>query len=186
MSLNIEALYEYLLNEILNADLTKIDESLYENIALYFKNTRNGGNQTNTINNVLLSEERFLVISLIRRLVELRFKKILLDPQRKLSLSNLTAEETYLYESFKRTCILMDRFLKNIEMGNINALQEVKKKVIKRAVLVKIHSEIPPFMGVDLQKYGPFEPEDVTIIPYTNIEPFLNKLSVSEGWVELS
>jgi len=186
MSLNMETLYEYLLNEILNVDLTKIDESLYENAALYFKNTRSNGNNFNTINNILLSEERSLAISLIRRLLELRFKKIFLDPQRKLSLSNLTPEETYLYESFKRTQVLMNRLLKNIEMGNVNALQEIKKKVTKRAVLVKVLSEIPPFMGVDLQKYGPFESEDVTVIPYTNIEPFLNKLSVSEGWVELS
>jgi hypothetical protein len=91
-----------------------------------------------------------------------------------------------LFEIYKQFRISTDQLLKNIEMGNISVLYEMKRKITKKAVLVKIHSDIPPFIGVDLQKYGPLEPEDVTILPYSNIEPFLNKLSLSEGWVELS
>jgi hypothetical protein len=109
-----------------------------------------------------------------------------LNPSGKLSLSNLTPEEMLLFENYKKFRLSMDRLLKNIEMGNVTVLNEMKKKISKRAVLVKIQSDIPPFMGVDLQKYGPLEPEDVTVLPYSNIEPFLNKLYVSEGWVDLS
>jgi DNA replication initiation complex subunit (GINS family) len=185
-SLDVNILYEYLLKEILNSDLTKIDESLYENVATYFKQNRNNGNNTKSINNILSSEEKSLIMSLIKRLLEARFKKIFLNPTEKLSLPNLIPEERFLFEIYKQFRISTDQLLKNIEMGNISVLYEMKRKITKKAVLVKIHSDIPPFIGVDLQKYGPLEPEDVTILPYSNIEPFLNKLSLSEGWVELS
>jgi len=183
---NVDALYEYLIQEVLNSDLIKIDESVYVDITTYFRQTRNNGNDSNTINGILSIEERSLIISMIRRLLETRFRKIFLNPSGKLSLSNLTPEETLLFENYKKFRLSMDRLLKNIEMGNVTVLNEMKKKISKRAVLVKIQSDIPPFMGVDLQKYGPLEPEDVTVLPYSNIEPFLNKLYVSEGWVDLS
>jgi DNA replication initiation complex subunit (GINS family) len=80
-SLDVNILYEYLLKEILNSDLTKIDESLYENVATYFKQNRNNGNNTKSINNILSSEEKSLVMSLIKRLLEARFKKIFLNPK---------------------------------------------------------------------------------------------------------
>jgi DNA replication initiation complex subunit (GINS family) len=185
-SLNMDIIYDYLLKEVLNSDLTKIDDSLYENVAIYFKQNRNNVNNSKSINNILSSEEKTLVMSLIKRLLETRFKKIFLNSSGKLTLSNLTPEERFLYEIYKRLRISTDQLLKNMEIGNIGVLNEMKRKVTKRAVLVKIQADIPPFMGVDLQKYGPLEPEDVTVLPYSNIEPFLNKLSLSEGWVELS
>lgn len=185
-SLNVDIIYDYLLKEVLNSDLTKIDDSLYENIAIYFKQNRNNGNNTKSINSILSTEEKSLVMSLIKRLLETRFKKIFLNSSGKLTLSNLTPEERFLFEIYKKFRISTDQLLKNMEIGNISALNEMKRKVTKRAVLVKVQVDIPPFMGVDLQKYGPLEPEDVTVLPYSNIEPFLNKLSLSEGWVELS
>jgi len=183
--INVDTLYEYLLREIISSDLTKIDESLYENITIYFKQTRSNGSNLNTINNVLSLEERSLIMSLVRKLLEARFRKIFLTPPNKLSLSNLTPEERLLYEVYKKFSLSADRLFKDIEMGNVTVLKEMKKKITKKAVLVKIQSDIPAFIGVDLQKYGPLEPEDVTVVPYSNIEPFLNRLSMSEGWVEL-
>ena len=185
-SLNTDILYEYLLKEILDSDLTKIDDTLYENIATYFKQNRANENNAKSINNILFTEEKSLVMSLIKRLLETRFKKIFLNSTGKLTLSNLTPEERFLFEIYKQFRISTDQLLKNVEMGNISVLNGMKRKVTKRAVLVKVQADIPPFMGIDLQKYGPLEPEDVTILPYSNIEPFLNKLSLSEGWVELS
>ncbi len=185
-TINTKMLYDYLLNEILDHDLTKIDESLYENMALYFKQARNNTDNSNTIGGMLASEEKTLILSLVQKLLEIRFKKIFLNHPERITLSNLTLEERFLFEIHKKFKISTDKLLKNIKMGNVTILSEMKKKVKKRAVLVRVQSEVPPFIGVDLKKYGPFEPEDVTILPNSNIEPFLNKISLSESWEELS
>jgi DNA replication factor GINS len=185
-AINTKTLYDYLLNEIVNHDLTKVDESLYENMTLYFKQRRNNTDNSNNIGGVLASEEKTLILSLVQKLLEIRLKKILLNGSERITLSNLTLEERFLFEIHKKFKISTDKLLKNIKMGNVNILSEMKTKVKKRAVLVRVQSDIPPFIGIDLKKYGPFEPEDVTILPNSNIEPFLNKISLSEDWEELS
>ncbi len=183
VTLDIGRLYDLLINEILNDDFTKLDENFFENIVLYFKQNKNN-NSSSTINTALSYEEKTIILSLIKKLLEVRSRKLFLDSSKKLTLSNLTLEERFLYDQiikFKRN---IEVFLKDIEMGHANKLEEIKKKVIKKTVLVSIHSDIPKFVGVDLKNYGPLEPEDVTILPNGNIEPFLNKLSVSGGWAE--
>lgn len=183
VTLDIGRLYDLLINEILNDDFTKLDESFFENIVLYFKQNKNN-NSPSTINTALSYEEKTIILSLIKKLLEVRSRKLFLDSSKKLTLSNLTLEEHFLYDpiiKFKRN---IEVFLKDIEMGHANKLEEIKKKVIKKTVLVRIYSDIPKFVGVDLKNYGPLEPEDVTILPNGNIEPFLNKLSVSGGWAE--
>lgn len=183
MTIDINRLYDLLINEILNNDFTKLDENFFENIVLYFKQNRND-NSSSTINSVLNYEEKTIILSLIKKLLEIRSRKLFLNASEKLTLSNLTLEEQFLFDQIIKFKHKTEIFLKNIEMGRINKLEEIKKNVIKKAVLVRIQSDIPPFVGVDLKKYGPLEPEDVTILPNGNIEPFLNKLSVSGGWAE--
>ncbi|MEM0052871.1 MAG: hypothetical protein QXL89_01560 [Nitrososphaeria archaeon] len=183
LTLDISRLYDLLINEILNDDLTKLDENFFENIVLYFKQNKNNNSST-TINSVLNYEEKTIILFLIKKLLEIRSRKLFLDSFKKLTFSNLTLEERFLYDQIIKFKQNAENFLKDIEMGHVNKLEEIKKKVIKKTVLVRIHSDIPPFVGVDLKKYGPLEPEDVTILPNGNIEPFLNKLSVSGGWAE--
>jgi len=180
---DINRLYDLLINEILNNDLTKLDENFFGNITLYFKQNK-GNNSSSTINSVLNHEEKTIILSLIRKLLEIRARKLFLNSSEKLTTSNLTLEERFLFNQIIKFKQKTEVFLKNIEMGDVNKLDEMKKKVIKKAVLVRVQSDIPPFIGVDLKKYGPLEPEDVTILPSGNIEPFLNKLSVSGGWAE--
>lgn len=184
ISVDVNNLYEVLLNEILNSDFTKLDENFFNNIALYFKQNKNNNSPSSTINSVLNQEEKAIILSLIKKLIEIRSRKLFLISSKKLTLSNLTLEERFLFNQIIKFKQKTETFLKNIEMGNINKLDEMRKKVIKRTVLVKVESDIPPFIGVDLKKYGPLEPEDVAVLPSGNIEPFLNKLSISGGWAD--
>jgi len=183
-SIDINQLYEVLENEILNNDFTKLDENFFNNIASYFKQNRNNNSSTSTINSVLNQEAKTIILSLIKKLIEIRSRKLFLNSTEKLTLSNLTLEERFLFNQIIKFKQKTETFLKNIEMGNINKLDDMRKKVIKRTILVKVESNIPPFIGVDLKKYGPLEPEDIAILPSGNIEPFLNKLSISGGWAE--
>ena len=183
-SIDINQLYEVLENEILNNDFTKLDENFFNNIASYFKQNRNNNSSTPTINSVLNQEVKTIILSLIKKLIEIRSRKLFLNSTEKLTLSNLTLEERFLFNQIIKFKQKTETFLKNIEMGNTNKLDDMRKKVIRRTILVKVESNIPPFVGVDLKKYGPLEPEDIAILPSGNIEPFLNKLSISGGWAE--
>lgn len=184
ISIDINQLYEVLVNEILNSDFTKLDENFFNNIASYFKQNRNNNSSTSTINSALNQEVKTIILSLIKKLIEIRSRKLFLNSTEKLTLSNLTLEERFLFNQIIKFKQKTETFLKNIEMGNTNKLDDMRKKVIKRTILVKVESNIPPFVGVDLKKYGPLEPEDIAILPSGNIEPFLNKLYVSGGWAE--
>lgn len=184
ISIDINQLYEVLVNEILNSDFTKLDENFFNNIASYFKQNRNNNSSTSTINSVLNQEVKTIILSLIKKLIEIRSRKLFLNSTEKLTLSNLTLEERFLFNQIIKFKQKTETFLKNIEMGNKNKLDDMRKKVIKRTILVKVESNIPPFVGVDLKKYGPLEPEDIAILPSGSIEPFLNKLYISGGWAE--
>lgn len=124
-----------------------------------------------------------------RLLIEVRCLKLISEIDEGLDLpailaseqySKLTEEEKYVLEAnldaFKKKESLM---LASTE-GREKMLKIFSKLVHSRKVIVRFLKPIEQFIGVDMNKYGPFLKEDVAVLPFENARSLIEDGTAEE------
>ncbi|MDQ3847921.1 MAG: hypothetical protein M3261_03080 [Thermoproteota archaeon] len=91
-----------------------------------------------------------------------------------LDYSKLTDEEKYIIdgkrESSKRTNEVMAALLK----GRPKVLESISVKVRSKQIVVRFLRPIEAFVGIDMNKYGPYAQEDVASLPFENARSIID------------
>ena len=91
-----------------------------------------------------------------------------------LDYSKLTDEEKYIIdgkrESSKRTNEVMSALLK----GRPKVLESISVKVRSKQIVVRFLRPIEAFVGIDMNKYGPYAQEDVASLPFENARSIID------------
>jgi DNA replication factor GINS len=91
-----------------------------------------------------------------------------------LDYSKLTDEEKYIIdgkrESSKRTNEVMAALLK----GRPKVLESISVKVRSKQIVVRFLRPIEAFVGIDMNKYGPYAQEDVALLPFENARSIID------------
>jgi len=129
-----------------------------------------------------------------RLLIEVRCQKLVFEIDDHLDLpaifateqySKLTEEEKYVLEAN------LDAFRKKESLvlasteGREKMLKIFSKLVHSRKVIVKFLKPIEQFMGVDMNKYGPFLKEDVAVLPFENARSLIENGTAREIYNDL-
>jgi DNA replication factor GINS len=82
--------------------------------------------------------------------------------------SKLTDDEKYILdsekESQKRRFIVLVAMLK----GRPKVLESISSKIHRKQIIIRFIKSMEQFIAVDMNKYGPFQEEDVAILPFEN------------------
>ena len=176
--------------EILNAELKserleRIPKTLYRDLASYIKSIKNDVNQGGeSVTSRLKDVERKLLYAFVTRLLEIRIEKAAKLPSGVVDEGRLTSEEKYILEALTQSDIRMNRVKEAIRSGRASLLSRISEVLASRFVVVRFLQPLPSIMGVDLKRYGPFQPGDVVAMPLENVKPLLKQGSVEEVWVE--
>lgn len=177
------------LNDLLQAELKserleKIPKTIYKDVALHVKAIRNGANSSEkNVINMLTAKERDLLFRLAKRLLEVRVKKISKSLD-EVNGANLAAEEKYVTEPMGLSAKRFQKVRQALWNGQTAVLESVSESVASRYVIVRFLQPSPATVGTDLARYGPFEKEDVAVLPLENAKPLLKQGIVTEVWVE--
>ncbi|MDQ3835380.1 MAG: hypothetical protein M3270_00385 [Thermoproteota archaeon] len=91
-----------------------------------------------------------------------------------LDYSKLTDEEKYIIdgkrESSKRTNEVMAALLE----GRPKVLESISVKVRSKQIVVRFLRPIEAFVGIDMNKYGPYAQEDVASLPFENARSIID------------
>jgi DNA replication factor GINS len=124
-----------------------------------------------------------------RLLIEVRCLKLISEIDEGLDLpailaseqySKLTEEEKYVLEAY------LDAFKKKESLvlasteGREKMLKIFSKLVHSRKVIVRFLKPIEQFIGVDMNKYGPFLKEDVAVLPFENARSLIEDGTAEE------
>ncbi|SRR5712692_765633 len=115
----------------------------------------------------ILSEELTQAESMLDELGKLRLEKIgraatRITPLRR---EDLSKEELHLYDALRE----------NVESYWRQTQKPPEPPETGRKILVRFLQEVPEFVGVDLNSYGPFRAEDVSAIPIENATQLIKK-----------
>ena len=125
---------------------------------------------------------KLLVLS-TKSLIELRTRKLLENSNANMSYpslstddySKLTDEEKYIFEEERKVSQRKDLIIQSLIDGNVNNLDSLSRIIRSKMIIVRFLEPTDQFMGVDMEKYGPFIKEDVAILPFENARSLIER-----------
>lgn len=169
--LDIKALYGMLVREIENDSLQYIQPSIYRDIANMLSNLKGQG--YDGLEAKVKDSLASLVTDIAKALLDARLVKIRSSDA--INYANLTDEERYIAEAEKEMRSRFELVLSATVNGRAKALEAIALKARTLQVLVRFIKPMEAITGADNARYGPFEEEDVAVLPFENARALIEK-----------
>lgn len=82
--------------------------------------------------------------------------------------SNLTDEEKYIFFGNRERDQRINIILKMLFEGKSKTLEKIVSSINNNIVILRFLDSMEQFVGVNMNKYGPFEKDDIAILPFEN------------------
>jgi DNA replication factor GINS len=182
-SLTIEDVYNLLVTEIQIPTLQSIPLDTYQNIATLLGNIKGQGYEGIEV------KIRDRMVEMISKsaqlLLECRHQKLKEYQHEILSSSSsaatavdyskLTDEEKYILDGEKESDKRRNAVLAATINGRPKVMESMSAKIRAKQIVVRFIKSMEQFVGVDMTKYGPFQEEDVAVLPFENARSFIEK-----------
>ncbi|MFQ5941028.1 MAG: hypothetical protein ACE5KA_04945 [Nitrososphaerales archaeon] len=178
--LDLKSLYAILAREIENDSVQYMQPTTYRDIANVLAKLKGQGYDgiEATVKNAVSQ----LICNITKLLLNTRLEKI---KNSKIDYSNLTEEEQFLLESEKNLRIHFDELLSATIEGRLKVLETIGLKAKTAQVLLRFLKPMEAISGVDNRRYGPFEEEDVAVLPFENAKQLIEVGSAVElPWLD--
>jgi DNA replication factor GINS len=182
-SLTIEDVYNLLVTEIQIPTLQSISLDTYQNIATLLGNIKGQGYEG------IEAKIRDRMVEMISKsaqlLLECRHQKLKEYQHEILSSSSaaatvvdyskLTDEEKYILDGEKESDKRRNAVLAATINGRPKVMELMSAKIRAKQIVIRFIKSMEQFVGVDMTKYGPFQEEDVAVLPFENARSFIEK-----------
>jgi DNA replication factor GINS len=173
----IETLEQLLEAEERSEHLTKLPSDIYPTIAIYTQKLRKsaGSDDGDPISRIT-RKQLGLIEGMARQLLGRRLAKGIDNHDTR----DLLPEEKYLYESYKESKLMRDKFMSALVNGQPSFFAVLQKQQMRKMVTVRFVKPLGEVMGFDLNRYGPFKVHDIARIPTGNAEALISNGDAAE------
>ncbi|MDG6898957.1 MAG: DNA replication complex GINS family protein [Nitrososphaerota archaeon] len=161
-----EATLEYLKrrldSEVLSEKLLPLQADFYLNISTYSqKLKRSAGSGASDLAMRLAAVQARMVESMVRELLQLRTRKAM----KYNAVLQLLPEERYVCSAEQKFKRRFQTLVEAVSTGQPSFVEFAHTTENRRCITVRFVKHVNELVGLDLRRYGPFEPEDVASIP---------------------
>jgi len=167
-SFDLKNLHVIVLQEFHTEEIQELNPDFFRNLSNFIgtlKNEEYDGIENKTKNNMIT-----IATSLTELLINKRLEKMSSES----SYSILTDEEKFVFDSNDEMNERKDMIISGIINGKSKFLETTSTKHKTKPVTVRFVKEFDEIVGVDLEKYGPFKPEDIATIPNENAQALIS------------
>jgi DNA replication factor GINS len=164
-SLTLKEVYRLLKREIESSSLQTIEPDTFQKIASLLGSLQGQGYEG--IEAKVRDRLAGLLADSVRLLMEARLHKLRSDVE-PADYSRLTDEEKYILDGMSDYISRAEEVISATTKGRVKVLESAALKFRSKQIIVRFLKPLESFVGVDMNKYGPFRPEDVGTIPYEN------------------
>jgi DNA replication factor GINS len=162
----VESVLEYLKrrldSETQAAALLPLPDDFYASIASYNqKLKRSAGSGASELVVRLSVTQSKLIESMVRQLLKTRTKKAMQQG----ALLQLLPEERYVCSAEHRFQKRFETLMEAVSAGQPSFVEFAHATENQRNITVRFVKHVNELVGLDMRRYGPFEPEDVASIP---------------------
>ncbi len=180
--IKIEEIFNILKREIqLTSGLQSIPPDFYLNISNLISKLKNNTAEKEieeentkikreTISNQIKNNLIDLFIESVTLLFICRCKKTfdINKTKETFDFSNLTNEEKYVFYGNKEREYRINIVLNTLFEGKPRTLEKIVSSINENYIIVRFLDSMEQFVGVNMNKYGPFKKDDVAILPFEN------------------
>ena len=174
--IKIDEIFNILKAEIhLDSGPQPVPHNFYQNISnlvslLKDQNEKENNGATEKISKEISSNLINLVVKLTTLIFVLRCKKIFdsSKSQNMFEYSNLTDEEKYVFFGNREREQRINIVLKMLLEGKSKTLEKIVSSINQNFVIIRFLDPMEQFVGVNMNKYGPYQRDDVAILPFEN------------------
>lgn len=161
-------------------ELTKIENEFLKQAGEYIKKIQaNRKSMKNKLNLMLIEQKLKNILYMIKETYKIRFNKVLILIMNEKSIQKdlLDIEELKVFNTIGN---ILGTHLKNVDLAlRGESVQKLADNPLGGDYFViRFLKSVPEIYGVDLKRYGPFEIDDVAVLPKKNVELLLEHQAV--------
>ncbi len=98
--------------------------------------------------------------------------------------SKLTDEEKYILDGKRESNKRIAEVIAALAKGRPKVLESISARMRSKQIAVRFLKPIEAFVGIDMNKYGPYEQEDVATLPFENARSIIDGGGAIEVYLE--
>ncbi len=169
--IDINSLHHTVLREIENDSLLEIDPNFYRDLADFIGNLRK--QEFDGVENKIKDAMIKMATELSSLLINIRLDKILNSSE--IKIGYLLDEEKFILDTKEEQKERIEMIISATIHGKSKFLESLAQNHKTKKIVIRFLNKVDEIVGADLEKYGPFKPEDIATIPYENAQALISK-----------
>jgi DNA replication factor GINS len=180
-SLTLKDVYKMLEKEIETPALQSIEPDTFQKIAETLSNLRSQAYEG--VEAKVRDRMAEMVATSSSLMIEARQAKMS-SRDEPLDYSKVTDEEKYILDGKRELNKRIDHVMTALVKGRPKVLESISARMRSKQIVVRFLKPIEAFIGVDMNKYGPYAQEDVASLPFENARSIIDGGGAIEVCVE--
>ncbi|MDQ3562014.1 MAG: hypothetical protein M3382_03350 [Thermoproteota archaeon] len=180
-SLALKDVYKMLEKEIETPTLQSIEPDTFQKIAEALGSLKGQvyeGVEANVRDRMVEMLEISSILMIETRQIKISSREETLD------YSKLTDEEKYILDGKRESNKRVDEVVAALVKGRPKVLESISAKMRSKQIVVRFLKPIEAFVGIDMNKYGPYTQEDVASLPFENARSIIDSGGAIEAYVD--
>ena len=174
--IDIHNLHSIVLKELESDSIQELDSTFYRDISDFVGNLKK--QEFDGIESKIKQSLIDMASELVGLLLHIRIEKT--TSQNGLVFTNLLDEEKFILDAEEQKRERTEMILSATTNGKSKFLESLSQNHKTKTVVLRFLKEVDQIVGADLEKYGPFKPEDIATIPYENAQALITKKAASK------
>jgi len=171
IEIDINSLHAMVLRETESDSIQEIDPNFYRNLSDFIGDLKK--QEFDGIESKIKQSLIDMASDLTSLLLQNRLEKTTRSDD--IDFTNLLDEEKFILDSEEQKRERTEMILAATINGKSKFLESLSQNHKTKTVILRFLKDVDEIVGVDLEKYGPFQPEDVATIPYENAQALIAK-----------
>ena len=171
--IDINMLHHIVLRETESDVLLEIQPNFYTDLSEFIGNLKK--QEYDGVERKIKEAMIEMATELAYLLIHLRLNKIYNSQEEDSQPDNILDEEKFILDSQEQQKDRIEMILSATTNGKSKFLESLILNHKTKKIVVRFLKEVDEIVGVDLEKYGPFEVEDIATVPYENAQALIAK-----------
>lgn len=169
--ITINSLHSLVLRESESDSIQEIDSDFYRNLSDFLGNLKK--QEFDGIERKIKQSLIDMTSELTSLLLYTRLQKTM--NSNGMDFTNLLDEEKFILDAEEQKKERTEIILSATINGKSKYLESISQNHKTKTIVLRFLKEVDEIVGVDLEKYGPFKPEDIATLPYENAQALITR-----------
>ena len=169
--IDINSLHAIVLRETESDSIQEIDPNFYRNLSDFIGDLKR--QEFDGIESKIKQSLIDMASELTSLLLQNRLEKTIRSDS--IDFTNLLDEEKFILDTEEQKRERLEMILSATINGKSKFLESLSQNHKTKTVVLRFLKDVDEIVGADLEKYGPFQPEDIATLPYENAQALITK-----------